>query len=52
VKIAENVTELIGNTPLVRLKRVARDVPAQIVAKLESQNPAASVKGGSHRARR
>jgi cysteine synthase A len=44
VKIAENVTELIGNTPLVRLKRVARDVPAQIVAKLESQNPAASVK--------
>jgi cysteine synthase A len=44
VKIVENVTELIGNTPMVRLKRVARGVPAQVVAKLESQNPAASVK--------
>ena len=44
MKIAENVTELIGNTPMVRLNRVTRGVPAQIVAKLESQNPAASVK--------
>ena len=44
MKIVENVTELIGNTPMVRLKRVARGVPAQVVAKLESQNPAASVK--------
>ena len=44
MKIAEDITALIGNTPLVRLKRVTRGVPAQIVAKLESQNPAASVK--------
>jgi len=44
VKIAESVIDLIGNTPLVRLKRVTRGIPAQIVAKLESQNPAASVK--------
>ena len=44
MKIADDITALIGNTPLVRLKRVARGVPAQIVAKLESQNPAASVK--------
>jgi cysteine synthase A len=44
MKIVENVIELIGNTPLVRLHRVTRGVPADIVAKLESQNPAASVK--------
>jgi cysteine synthase A len=44
MRIAANVTELIGNTPLVRLHRVTRDVPAQIVVKLESHNPLASVK--------
>jgi cysteine synthase A len=44
MRIAESVIELIGDTPLVRLNRVARGVNAQIVAKLESQNPAASVK--------
>jgi cysteine synthase A len=44
VKIANTITELIGRTPLVRLNRVTDGVPATIVAKLESQNPAASVK--------
>jgi cysteine synthase A len=44
MQIHDDVTRLIGNTPLVRLNRVARGVPATIVAKLESQNPAASVK--------
>ncbi len=44
MNIAQNVTELIGRTPLVRLNRVAAGVKPQIVAKLESQNPANSVK--------
>ena len=44
MRIADDITGLIGNTPLVRLNRVTRGVPAQVVAKLESQNPAASVK--------
>jgi cysteine synthase A len=44
MKIAGNITELIGGTPLVRLNRVASGVKPQIVAKLESHNPANSVK--------
>ena len=44
MKIANDVTELIGNTPLVRLQRVSEGVGAQLVCKLEGANPAASVK--------
>lgn len=44
MKIAADVTELIGNTPLVRLNRLNEGSTAQIVLKLEFFNPAKSVK--------
>ena len=44
MNIAPDITHLIGHTPLVRLNRVTGDLPAEVVAKLESRNPAASVK--------
>ena len=44
MKIANNITELIGNTPLVRLNRINKGLPAEILAKLEYYNPAHSVK--------
>jgi cysteine synthase A len=44
MKIANDVTELIGNTPLVRIRHLAQGSAAEVVAKLEFYNPAHSVK--------
>jgi len=44
MSIAQSVTDLIGNTPLVRLNRVTEGAAAEVVAKLEYFNPAGSVK--------
>lgn len=44
MKIASDITRLIGNTPLVRLNRVTDGAEAQVVVKLESFNPLSSIK--------
>jgi cysteine synthase A len=44
MQIANDVTELVGGTPLVRLRRIGAGLAAEVVAKLESRNPANSVK--------
>lgn len=44
MKIAQNVTEIIGNTPLVKLNRLVEEGSAEVVVKLEEFNPGSSVK--------
>lgn len=44
MRIADNITELVGKTPLVRLRKIGRGLPGEIVAKLEFFNPCGSVK--------
>ena len=46
-RIAEDITELIGNTPLVKLNRIGEGLNATILAKMESHNPCASVRTAS-----
>src|ERR1035438_5307167 len=43
-KIADDITQLVGNTPLVRINRLGAGLGAEILAKLEYFNPAHSVK--------
>jgi cysteine synthase len=43
-RIAEDITQLIGHTPLVRLNKLTSGLPGQVVVKLESFNPLSSVK--------
>jgi cysteine synthase len=44
MRIADDITQTIGNTPLVRINRITKGLKAQIVAKLEMFNPCSSVK--------
>lgn len=44
MKIANDVTQLVGNTPLVRVNRLTQNLPGEVVAKLEYFNPSHSVK--------
>lgn len=44
MNIAQNITQLIGNTPLVQLNRLGAGLPARIAVKLEAFNPGSSVK--------
>jgi len=44
MRIAENITELVGHTPLVRITKLAQGMGARLVVKLESFNPLSSVK--------
>ena len=44
LRVADDITGLVGNTPLVRLNKVTRGVRARVMAKLEFYNPLSSVK--------
>ncbi|TWW08952.1 hypothetical protein E3A20_19170, partial [Planctomyces bekefii] len=42
--IRDSITDCIGDTPLVRLRKLAADLPAEVIAKVENLNPLWSVK--------
>ena len=43
-KICETILDAIGNTQLVRLNRITKDIPATVLAKVETFNPGNSIK--------
>ena len=43
--LLHNILEAVGKTPVVRLNRIASDLPCEIYAKCEFLNPCSSVKG-------
>ena len=43
-KIGDTVLDLIGNTPMVRINRITKDIPATVVVKIETTNPGNSIK--------
>ena len=44
MKYSKNILETIGNTPLIKLNKITKDIPALVLAKVESFNPGNSVK--------
>lgn len=42
--IKNNILETIGNTPLIRLNKIAKEIPAEVVAKVDYFNPGNSIK--------
>ena len=44
MKVFNNILETIGNTPLIRLNKVCDEIPAQVLAKVETFNPGHSIK--------
>jgi cystathionine beta-synthase len=44
MKVYNNILETIGNTPLVRINKLTKNIPAQVLAKVETTNPGNSVK--------
>ncbi|NSW77319.1 MAG: cysteine synthase A [Candidatus Atribacteria bacterium] len=44
MRIADDITQLVGRTPLVRLRKIGKDLPGEVIAKLEFFNPCSSVK--------
>lgn len=47
-KIYEDITQLIGNTPMIRLNKIVPENAAEVIVKLESFNPGGSVKDRMH----
>jgi cystathionine beta-synthase len=44
MKYYQNILETIGNTPLVKINRITKDIPALVLAKVETTNPGNSIK--------